>query len=101
MDVLTPIGPLVDQDAVDFTAHLLKRLRSPNPRVVISMHEVSYMDSLAIEGLLDATDELAQRASGLKLAEVPSTCREIFELTGISGRFAFFEHVQDAVRSFL
>ncbi len=59
------------------------------------------MDSVAVEGLLAATDELADRAVNLKLASVPSTCREILELTGVSGRFSFFQDVQDAVRSFL
>ncbi len=65
------------------------------------MHEVPYVDSEALEGLLQATDELADRASALKLAAVTSTCREVFELTDLSDRFRFFNGVQDAVRSFL
>jgi anti-anti-sigma factor len=101
VDVFTPVGALVDQDAESFSKLLLQRVRSSNPRVVVSMQEVPYMDSAAIEGLLDATDELADRAANLKLANVPSTCREILELTGLAGRFSYFENVQDAVRNFL
>ncbi len=101
VDVFTPLGALVDQDAEKFTKLLLRRLRSANPRVVVSLREVPYMDSAALEGLVAATEELADRATCLKLANVPPACREVLELTGTAGRFRFFEDVQDAVRSFL
>ena len=99
--VFTPMGPLVDQDGETFAKTLLTRVNSPNSRIVLAMQEVSYLDSNALEGLLAATDELHNRASSLKLANVAPTCREIFELTGLSPRFRFFKDVQDAVKSFL
>ncbi len=101
VDVFMVVGALVDEDAEHFSKLLLERVTLPNSRVVVAMREVPFMDSGAIEGLLAATDELADRAANLKLANVPQTCREILELTGVSGRFSFFEDVQDAVRSFL
>jgi len=101
VDVFTPIGALVDQESESFSGLLLERVKLPNPRVVVAMREVPYLDSAAVEGLLAATEELADRATSLKLANVPQTCREILELTGVSGRFRFFQDVQDAVRSFL
>jgi len=101
VDVFMPVGALVDEDAEGFCRLLLERLRSPNPRVVISMQEVPYMDSIALEGLLDATDDLAERAMSLKLVNLTPTCREILELTGLAGRFRFFQDTEDAVKSFL
>lgn len=101
VDVLTPVGALVDEDAESFCRVLQERVKVPNPRVVVSLQEVPYMDSGALEGLLNATDELADRALSLKLANLPQTCREIFELTGLAGHFRFFNDVQDAVKSFL
>ena len=101
VDILAAVGALVDDDALQFHRLLLERLQSPNSRVVVSMQDVPYMDSVALEGLLEATDELADRASALKLANLTQTCREILELTGLSGRFRFFNDVQDAVKSFL
>ena len=101
VDVFTPVGPLVEQDAESFSKLLLERVRSPNPRVVVTLREVSYMDSTAMEGLLSTADELADRASSLKLACVPQTCREILELAGVAGRFSLFEDVQGSVRSLL
>lgn len=101
VDVFAPVGPLVDQDGEAFAKLLLQRVQSSNPRVVVSMQGVPYMDSVAVEALLDATDGLADRATCLKIVEMTSTCREILELTGVAERFQFFEDVQDAVRSFL
>lgn len=101
VDVLTPVGALIDQDAESFSRLLLERLQTPNPRVIVSLQEVAYLDGVGIEGLLDATDALAARGASLKLVRVPPTCREILELTGVSMRFSFFEDVHDAVKSFL
>ena len=101
VEVLTPIGALVDDDAESFHKKLLQRIASPNSRVVISLQEVPYMDSTALEGLLDAANELAERATALKLTNLPPTCRETLELTGLSGKFRLFKDVEDAVKSFL
>ena len=101
VDVLKPTGPLVDDDGEQFARTLLARLRVPNPRVVIAMQEVAYMDSAMLEMLLVGAEEAADRAVSLKLAGVPATCREILELTCLSDRFQLFEDAEDAVRSFL
>ena len=101
VDVCKPVGALVDDDAGRFAEHLLARANRANGRFVISLQEVPYMDSQALEGLLDAADELHGRCGRLKLVSVTPTCREILEITGLSGQFQFFENIEDAVRSFL
>jgi len=101
VDVLTPIGALVDEEAEAFCKRLHQRFQSSNSRVVLSMQEVPYLDSTALEGLVAAADELSDRATNLKLANVTPTCREILELTGLSSRFRLFATVEDAVKSFL
>jgi len=99
--VLKPAGALVEETAVEFAERLAQRTRSPGARVVVSLRDVPYMDSNALEGLLDVADSLASRAATLKLAATSATCREILELTGLTGRFQLFSEVEDAVRSFL
>lgn len=101
VEILSPQGALVDEDAEQFAKALVDTLRGHNPRVVVAMEEVPYLDSVALEGLLEATELLADRSDRLKLAEVPATCREILEMTGLAGKFRFFNSTQDAVRSFL
>lgn len=103
VDIFTPMGALVDQDAEAFCKSLLQRISSggSNLRVGVAMHEVPYMDSTALEGLVQAAEQLNDRATTLKLAAVTPTCREIFELTGLSPRFRFFTDVEGVVKSFL
>lgn len=101
VEVLTPNGALVDEDAELFSKEVLDKLKASNPRLVVSLHEVPYMDSVALEGIADAIDELSDRAVRLKLVQVTPTCREVLELTGLASRVQFFEEVQDAVKSFL
>lgn len=101
VEVCIPFGPLVEEDAQEFAETLIERLRGPNPRIVVSLHEVPYVDSIALEGFADAADELDDMASRLKLVKVTPSCREAMELTGLAGRFQFFEEVRDAVRSFV
>lgn len=101
VEVLTPVGALVDDDAEVFRRKLQQRTASPNARLVVCMQEVPYMDSAALEALVDAADEFAARASTLKLSNLTPICRETLELTGLAGKFRLFKDVEDAVRSFL
>lgn len=101
VDVCAPVGALVDQDGAQFSALLMEKLAASNPRIVIDLAQVPYMDSAALESLVDAAEQLSARALRLKMVNVTPTCREILELTGQSRKFGFFEQLQDAVRSFL
>lgn len=101
VDVITPVGPLSEDDSERFRTLLNERLAQSSTRLALAMHEVPYMDSVALEGLVDAAELLSERAMNLKLAGVTPTCREILELTGLSPKFRFFNDVQDAVKSFL
>lgn len=99
--VLAPFGALVDDDAQEFMTKLTRRLETGSARIVVDMHEVPYMDSAALEGLLGVSEAMADCAMSLRLSRVSPTCREILELTDCSGHFSFFENVQDAVKSYL
>jgi anti-anti-sigma factor len=101
VDVIMPHGPLVDEDAETLIATLQQRLAAPNPRFVIDLADVPYLDSRSIEGIVDAADDLRKRGGRLRLASVTQTCREVFELTGQSQRVEYFDDAQSAVRSFL
>jgi len=101
VDVCMPIGALVDEDAERVREHLRVRAEGHSPRFVVGMEEVPYMDSAAVEGMLEVAETLQSSGVRLKLVGVTSTCREIFEITGVSNHFQFFDNVEDAVRSFL
>ncbi len=101
VELVSPQGVLSEDDAEEFSALLAERVSGANPRLLVSLHDVPYMDSQALDGLVSAADEMIDRGSRLKLVAVSTTCREILELTGLAERFQFFEDAQDAARSFL
>jgi hypothetical protein len=49
VDVFMPVGPLVDNDGEKFCKTLVGRLKAANPRVVVAMHEVPYVDSVSLD----------------------------------------------------
>ncbi len=100
MEIVAPQEPIVETGAEELSEILQACIQGVNPRVVLAMKEVGYLDSLALEGLVDAADQLAARSLQLKMAAVTPTCREIFELTGLSGRFQLFDNIEDAIRSY-
>ena len=101
VELLQPQGVLTEDDAAEFTNLLRERLSGANHRIAVSLKEVPYMDSEALNGLVAAADEMINRGTRLKLVSLSSTCREILELTGLASRFQFFEDPRDAARSFL
>lgn len=101
VDIVTPHGPLVDEDAEAFIETLKTKLSAANPRFVLDLADVPYVDSRGLEGIVDAAIDLKQRGGRLRLAAVTPTCREVFELTGQAQRVEFFDDAHNAVRSFL
>jgi anti-sigma B factor antagonist len=101
VDVFTLIGALADEDAGSFAVALGPKLEAATPRVVISLKEVPYLDSVGLEVLLSAAETLQKRNVPLKLASLTPTDREILEVTGLTPHFAIFESVEDAVRSYM
>lgn len=101
VDVLAPHGPLTDDDAEAFIGTVKQRLNAANPRFVLDLADVPYLDSSGIEGIVDAADDLRTRGGRLRIAAATATCREVLELTGHAHRVEFFDDAQTAVRSFL
>ena len=101
VEVLEPLGPLVDDDGREFADILEAQTHALSPRFIISMKEVPYIDSQAIEAFLEAAETLQEQNARLKFTSLTPTCREIFDLTGVAEEFQVFENIQDAVRSYM
>ena len=61
VEILILQGPLADDDAEEFSGLLQQRLSEPNPRVAVSLRDVAYVDSAALNGLVAAADTLIDR----------------------------------------
>jgi len=99
--VVKPEGPLTNTDADELKAALFDSIKNNLGRIVLDASEVSYVESKGLESLVDATQQLAEAGSVLKLCCINETVRQVIELTGLWSQFEHFEDANSAVRSFL
>lgn len=99
--VLKPDGPVAGKDADQFKSRLLEVLKENLGRVVLDVSAVTFVDSKALESLVDVTNEISRSGRPLRLCALSGTLREVLELTGLSSQFEHFEDANSAVRSFL
>jgi anti-anti-sigma factor len=98
---LRPDGAITQQDSAVFRTRVVQVARKSMGRCVVDASAVPFMDSTALEGLLDATEELGSAGRVLKLCGLSETVRECLELTGLAGRFDIYADGVSAARSFL
>lgn len=99
--VVRPRGAMAGDDARDFGRRLARTGRESLGRVVLDASVVSYVDSVGLEAVLEASDALGEMGRTLKVAQANETVREAMELTGVSSQVELYASVQDVVRSFL
>lgn len=66
--------------------------------VVLNMETVNFIDSDAIECLLDLQDRLAERFGQVKLAKLDENVQVILNITRLAGAFDVYENIDDAVK---
>ncbi len=93
--VIKPGGPVVKTDADQLNGSLSVAIGDNPGRVVLDISGVAYVDSHALEVMMDRTES----DPNLKLAGCNETIREVLELTDLSKHFEYFEDVDGAVRS--
>ena len=99
--VLKPLGAILDSDVAGFRTRAFDAAHRSVGRMVVDASAIPFIDSAAIEALVDLTEQLAESGRALKLCAPTPTVRLILELTGWVGSFEFFDDVPLAVRSFL
>lgn len=98
---LRPDGAIAQNDSAVFRTKVVEAARRSMGRCVVDATAVPFMDSKALEALLDATEELSSAGRVLKLCGLSETVRECLELTGLAGRFDIYADGVSAARSFL
>jgi len=99
--VVAPQGSVAQTEVVELVAAIRLTRQSSGGRVVLDLSRVPYLDSRALEALLDFSEEQRSAGQTAKLAGLTDTCREILDLTDLLGEFEQFDTVENAVRSFL
>ena len=66
--------------------------------IILDLAEVPFLDSAALEMLLDLFGEQAERGGRVKLAALSPNCQEILRITDLRGRLDVYDSVEDAAR---
>ncbi len=99
--VVKPNGALHQGDVDQFRQRVAATMSRSMGRLVVDASAVPFADSRGLEVLVEASQQLEDSGQVLRLCGVGPTLREVFELTGLSPRFEFYEDANQAVRSFL
>ena len=101
VSVVQPDGPLIGEAGEILKSQLQTQIKEHLGRVVLDASTIPYLDSLGLESLVEITEELGLSGQALKLCHPNPTVKEVFDLTGLSHQFEFYEDTHAAVRSFL
>ena len=92
----------------EFTAETLKTLETETSNafasrvsgIVLDMSKVVFMDSQALEYLVDLCEKCRENTRQFKIAGLDETCAKILELTRLLPQFDTYTELTEAVKSF-
>ena len=67
--------------------------------LVLNLREVPFLDSSALEYLLDLQDRLAERMGQVRLVKCAPEVRTILEITRLDTTFEIFEDIPEALKA--
>ena len=98
--VLKGKGELTDETLPAFKGDIQHHLAGADVRdLVLDLEHVTYLDSAALEHLLDLQDMLAERLGQVRLAGADENVRKILEMTRLDEGFELFAEVSAAVKA--
>ena len=97
--VLRPAGAITGEDADRLGQRLADVLEGSGVRVVVDMARVAFLDSRALEVLVEATEKLIRRGEALILASPNDVVREVLELTDVAPLFEQYDDLEAAIGS--
>jgi anti-anti-sigma factor len=93
---VTPAGPLVSPDVNQELLNALEACKNNgDTRVVVDLSDVPQINSMTIEVLLDAQDEMLRIGGRLKVTEANTLVFEILQITGFTQRVSTFSKETD------
>lgn len=92
----------------DFTGETLKSLEDEISNafaamvsgIVLDMAKVVFIDSLALEYIVDLTEYCRENTRQLKISGLDENCEKILEITQLLPRFDTYKELSEAVKSF-
>ena len=99
--VLALSGPMVEEELPTFSALLRTLVQQGRKRLLLDLSSVLFVDSAAMELLLDTATELASAGGALKIGGVSEVVYDVFAATRLAGSIEVYRDRTAARRAFL
>ncbi len=97
--VLRPAGAIAGEDADRLGQRLTDVLEGSGVRVVVDLAKAAFLDSRALEVLVEATEKLIRNGEALILVSPNDTIREVLDLTEVASLFEQYDDLEAAMGS--
>ncbi|OPX21804.1 MAG: hypothetical protein B1H04_06030 [Planctomycetales bacterium 4484_123] len=98
--VLNCKGELTADSLEAFKHAVEHQLREGQVRdLILNLEEVPFVDSAALEYLLELQEKLAEQMGQVKLAKLDENVAKILEMTRLGGLFERFEDLSEAIKT--
>lgn len=101
VDVISGTVPLEEESSEDLLRLAEECMTQGQPRLVIDLSRVAFIDSRGLETLLDIRDRYATEGGECKLAGPNRLCRDVLDVTGVAAEFEIASEVLEAAGSFV
>jgi anti-anti-sigma factor len=96
--VLTPRDALSHQNCEELAELFSSQMNQSKSGIILDCKAVSFMDSAALELLLQVHGNLKSRGSVLKLCNLNAVCRDILLATRLVAILHIYQDVHDAIK---
>ena len=93
-------GRLTLGDAAELLRGTVVKAAENNPRIILNLAGVSYMDSAGLAEMVSAHASVVRRNGTIRLLKVQERLRDLLRMTRLNTLFDMFEDEDEAVRSF-
>jgi len=98
--IATLVGDHLDASNADEFKRDMAPLLEANPRLILDLSDVRFLDSAGLGALLSALRKLSADGGDLKLIGVSQPVRSVFQITRMHRIFDIFNTKEEALRAF-
>lgn len=98
--VLVIVGEIDLYNAPEIKDIINKLIEERKYNVIIDLEKVSYIDSSGIGALISSLSNLKKYQGGLKIINVYTSVKKVFELTKLTSFFEIYNSENEALESF-
>ncbi len=98
---LAPDGTLIEESLPSLADAVRLERESGTTDLVIDLRRVSFLDSAALEFILDLAATLRESGGSLRLAGPSQVTRDVLAITRVDQSISVFDDIESAGRSFL